>query len=784
MRGDTALPHRKLHVGVELMAVLLSAALALMLTSLTSGAGKEIAASDHRVVKQALLGEERRQSYMQSLLGILPKSEPWEEWLKSTGEQPPDFDAMPSIPELPDPLKMYADGSSVKTKEAWEARRQEIRSLFTQYVLGTAPPSPNNLKAEIVSSEVENGTTVRKVVLTFGPGSGARLGLELIIPPGDFPKPVFLTQHNHRGWAMIAVRRGYIACIYNAADSKDDTEQFTQVYPEYGWSALRRRAWAASRCVDYLQTLPEVDASKIVITGHSRNGKQSLIAAAYDDRISAVISSSSGAGGSMPYRFFNEAHFGEGIELLTRVFPHWFHPRLRFFVGREDKLPVDNNLLISLIAPRPCLLSTAINDPVESTWGMQLIYLSCKKVYSFLGSDDRIALRWRYGSHETRAEDIEDYLDWCDFVFGRGGRTFPERLLHPAGFQSWLKLSGEKPESASFKARTAIELSEEDAKQWDGKRSELVSKIKWLLGEEPPRAKHELDRYGAEASHTASMLGRSYAPEGVEKLSVTFGEYCTGDVYAPKGAAAAGKKLPAVLWLHPWSFSNGYTAGYRRGEQPYINFARRGYVVFCFDMVGFGTRIEEGESFYKRTPRWSLLGKMVRDAEDAVTALTELPFVDPSRIYCVGYSLGGMVGVFLSALDGRVAGTASVCGFTPFSTDTPDKYTGGLGKYCESFLLLPRLGFFLGSEKKVPVDFHELLALIAPKPVLVVAPTLDKDASAQDVEACVQQARRVYAAKGASSALELQTPLDYNRFGPEMQEEVLKWLNRISGVGS
>ncbi|MGC8833653.1 MAG: acetylxylan esterase, partial [Armatimonadota bacterium] len=637
------------------MAVLhFSVAFALMLASLTSDAEKLVASNN--CVSNQILGEERRQFYMQSLLRFLPKSEPWEEWLRSTGEQPPDFDAMPSIPDLPDPLTMYSDGSLIKTKKAWDARRQEIRSLFTQYVLGTAPPSPNNLRAEVVSSKVENGCTVQDVVLTFGPNSGARLGLELIIPPGNLPKPVFLTQHNHRGWAVIAVRRGYIACIYNAADSKDNTEQFTQVYPNYSWSALRRRAWAASRCVDYLRTLPEVDASKIVITGHSRNGKQSLIAAAYDDRISAVISSSSGAGGSMPYRFFNEAHFGEGIELLTRVFPHWFHPRLRFFVGREDKLPVDNNLLISLVAPRPCLLSTAVNDPVESTWGMQLIYLSCKKVYSFLGSEDKLALRWRPGSHETRAEEIEDYLDWCDYVFGRGGHGFPERLLHPAGFQNWLKLSGEKPGNARFETRTAVELAEGDVKQWDNRRLELVSKIKWLLGEEPPRARHKLDRYGAEASHTASMLGRAYVPEDVEKLSVTFGEYCTGDVYAPKGAAASGKKLPAVLWLHPWSFSNGYTAGYRRGEQPYINFARHGYAVFCFDMIGFGTRIEEGEGFYRRAPKWSLLGKMVRDAEDAVTALAELPFVDSNRIYCVGYSLGGMVGIFLSALDERVAG--------------------------------------------------------------------------------------------------------------------------------
>jgi dipeptidyl aminopeptidase/acylaminoacyl peptidase len=55
-------------------------------------------------------------------------------------------------------------------------------------------------------------------------------------------------------------------------------------------------------------TLDEVDKSKIAITGHSRNAKQSLLAAAFDDRITAVISSSGGTGGEFPFRYTDERH--------------------------------------------------------------------------------------------------------------------------------------------------------------------------------------------------------------------------------------------------------------------------------------------------------------------------------------------------------------------------------------------------------------------------------------------------------------------------------------------
>ncbi len=94
-----------------------------------------------------------------------------------------------------------------------------------------------------------------------------------MIPPGDRPLPVFLTQWNHRGWAEIAVRRGYIGCIYSGADSRDDADAYQKVYPDYDFSLLMRRAFAAHRAVDYLYTLPEVDKSKIGLSGHSRKWK-------------------------------------------------------------------------------------------------------------------------------------------------------------------------------------------------------------------------------------------------------------------------------------------------------------------------------------------------------------------------------------------------------------------------------------------------------------------------------------------------------------------------------
>jgi pimeloyl-ACP methyl ester carboxylesterase len=160
----------------------------------------------------------------------------------------------------------------------------------------------------------------------------------------------------------------------------------------------------------------------------------------------------------------------------------------------------------------------------------------------------------------------------------------------------------------------------------------------------------------------------------------------------------------------------------------------------------------------------------------AVDALTDLDFIDAEHIYTAGYSLGGTVGLYAAALDERMAGVVSVCGFTPMHLATADKGTEGVRAFSHLHGLLPRLGFFVGQENHIPYDYHEILACIAPRPVLVIAPQWDRDATFADVKQCVEETRKVYQFYNAEKQLELFAPDDYNRFSTEMQTKVFEWL--------
>ena len=114
----------------------------------------------------------------------------WHQWQARTGALPPDFESMPSIAGLPDPLE------DVSTPQEWEAKKPALRKQFEQWVYGSVPPAPDNVQAQVTSErKLPGGVTIREVLLTFGPQRKAKLRVELSIPPGEGPFPVFLTNH-------------------------------------------------------------------------------------------------------------------------------------------------------------------------------------------------------------------------------------------------------------------------------------------------------------------------------------------------------------------------------------------------------------------------------------------------------------------------------------------------------------------------------------------------------------------------------------------------------------
>ncbi|MGH9445363.1 MAG: alpha/beta fold hydrolase, partial [Terriglobia bacterium] len=229
---------------------------------------------------------------------------------------------------------------------------------------------------------------------------------------------------------------------------------------------------------------------------------------------------------------------------------------------------------------------------------------------------------------------------------------------------------------------------------------------------------------------------------------------------------------------NPWASTEWLYSEGKDSRPAFPLLWKRGYAVFAFDQLGYGTRVHEANDFYERYPRWSIMGNMIEDTRAAIGALCALEEIDSSQIYLLGYALGGKVGLLTAASDDRIKGVVAICGFDPLRLQTPDKGTEGIRHYSHLHGLLPRLGFFVGHEDRIPFDFDEVLALVAPKPVLLVAPELDRYARVADVKREVEGPKKVYELLGHAEALQFETPTDINRFPRSMQERVFDWIAR------
>lgn len=509
----------------------------------------------------------------------------------------------------------------IKSLETWQKSVSAIRSDFESYVYGSFPSAPNKVSWQKTSETFEQQVTVRQYEISFEPGG--RVRVEVLLPFDTVsPKPVFLTQWNHRTWALLAAQRGYAGVVYAGADEADDSKNLDQLFPKATFAALAKRAWLASRVVDFLHEMPWVDTSKIAITGHSRNGKQSLLAAAFDPRIKAVASSSAGTGGEVPWRFAHPYFNHESLQQITRKFPHWFVPRLKDFAERETELPVDQHLLLGLLAPRPVYILSAWHEAQACNLGAWHAVETAKTVYRWHGKPENIMLHLREGEHATDAEDIEKIIDWFDTAFDRGKVSIPQSF-------EWRFPQMPKAQKSDLK---------------------LV-----MLGKAPPlpentRTPRQLNR------NTKAHYLQCFMENTMEKMPDVcafqvapyqeMGDYLYAQLYVPcsnKDAAILNEnlKFPLVVWLHTAAYNTGFRKDLRRQIS---HFLENGFAVLCFDQIGFGTRFEEGQQFYKHFPEWTMLGKMVHDVRSAISLARQLDLVDSNQVFLAGTGLGSLVG--------------------------------------------------------------------------------------------------------------------------------------------
>ena len=391
------------------------------------------------------------------------------------------FDKLPSNPDLPDPLTTF-DGKKVTTKEDWFAsRRPELKELFQDLMYGRYPKVTPKVSGKVVHEDKQalgGKATLREVALTVAAGAPPVYWL-IVTPNKPGPAPVFVGLNfagNHavttdpkvripEGWMYpnrtgvkdnkateagrgsqadvwpleTIVDRGYaVATAYNGDVIPDNPKVrgglanlLIPLRPgglaPNETSTIISWAWGIHRAIDYLTTLPEIDAKRVAVVGHSRLGKTALVAAAFDDRVALAIPHQAGCGGTAPSRRHNPK--GEPVDRINTAFPHWFCPAFKQFNADTSKLPFDQHCLVAVCAPRPVLFSNATDDQWADPPGQFEVLKAATPVYKLLGveglaegatpaegtfTDSRLGYWVRPGKHEMSRADWATFLAFAD----------------------------------------------------------------------------------------------------------------------------------------------------------------------------------------------------------------------------------------------------------------------------------------------------------------------------------------------------------------------------------
>jgi hypothetical protein len=338
---------------------------------------------------------------------------------------------------LPDPLKL-GDGKPVRDAKTWtEKRRPEIVKIFETQQYGIASGRPADESFEVVDKGTPalDGKAIRKQVtihlskdatwpeihlLVYLPASAKKpvpmffsinFGAiqNAVDDPGITPQKVWdpktntLIMPTGRGFGRLNVEplldAGFgVATFYYGDVDPDYLTGFPNgIRARYlkpgqtergseDWGSIAAWAWGMSRVEDYFETDKSIDSKRVAIHGVSRLGKTVMWAGAHDQRFAAVIASCSGEGGGA----LSHRNYGETIAHLTAPtrYPYQFAPNYAKYSGFPDTAPMDANMLVALIAPRPLLLQTGSTDNWSDPKGEFLAAVAAGPVYRLLGKQD------------------------------------------------------------------------------------------------------------------------------------------------------------------------------------------------------------------------------------------------------------------------------------------------------------------------------------------------------------------------------------------------------------
>ena len=312
-----------------------------------------------------------------------------------------EMTALPEAPEYPDHqsldnfLTPTGERKAIQSVADWRVRRDHILTHF-QRVAGPIPPLTQAVPLDVQVVEEVTVGKLQRFKLTYASEAGDRVGAYLFLPAEaahQEQRPAVLCLHQtvrigkeepaglggkeNLRYALELAERGFVTFAPDYPSFGEHTWDFFAA--KHYQSGTMKAVWDNIRAVDYLQSLPEVDAGRIGVIGHSLGGHNAIFTALCDQRLKAVVTSC-------------------GFSSFAKDdVPSWsgpsYMPRIATEFGNSAaKLPFDFTELIAGIAPRACFINATTGDDDFDVTGVRDVVRAATPIYELYNAADRLRL--------------------------------------------------------------------------------------------------------------------------------------------------------------------------------------------------------------------------------------------------------------------------------------------------------------------------------------------------------------------------------------------------------
>ena len=688
--------------------------------------------------------------------------------LKAWTTSPPQWvQDLPAIGLLPDPLRK-SDGTIITNSADWPAQKTYLIGQIKQCITGTFPSIPT-----VSGSASFNSGSSSYASLSVG---GVSIGITLYFPSGSSSNkyPAIIFTWVGTGQAGTAPGLGCIGVSVGTGE----IGSLSGAFPGYSWGDLMKRAWIAGAVAKWLKNQSWVDSRYIATSGHSRGAKVAYAAAALFDDITGGAPNCGGTGGENPFRYaVNE--YNTETTVPGGFVGSLYGSVLSNFHGRENKLPVDLNTWAAVAAPKPMILGTAVNDILGGPWGIMQSYHSAKRVYDLLGVSNKIGVRMDWGGHHYDSTAVNAYVQFLNLAWGRTSTPptdpYVNLFRHSYTFAKWKTDHPTQTLNPSDYSTHPMDMSDilkdeygttiDTTLVWEQKKERLKQEISNFIGGGPADSSFTSANTNFGGAHDGTINSENYKPIPYSTLGRQniFVKNSSGNKILNSYLCYPTDRstYPVLIFINNTAHCNGFSPNGSTQELmwPLLNelVVNRKVAVLGYDVLWTGLRIEEGQNFYTRYSTWTTMGKNIEDVKYIVSALLDSSqnsrsgAVDRQKIYSFGYGVSGGAIALLSALyDDRISGVVTMAGVTPLRTAT--LAIEGVRAFSHLHGLIPKLGFFVNDDlnqndtnkNRIPFDFNEVVASIAPRPVAVVTPRYAINVLVDQVSSMVTNSKQVY----------------------------------------